>query len=145
VSAVRAAALLAAALALGACGEDRGDSVSTETAVATPRPARADKPQAAPPAEVSVSEDEYLLEPARIRVDRPATLAITVRNRGRRGHALAVGTPAGERRTRTLARGESARLTVELDEPGRYRWYCPVPGHARRGMRGSIAVAKEGG
>jgi uncharacterized cupredoxin-like copper-binding protein len=94
---------------------------------------------------VSVGEDEYRLDPARIRVDRPATLAITARNRGRRQHALAVVTPAGEVRTRPIAPGASAVLRAELDEPGRYRWFCPVDGHARRGMRGSISVAKPGG
>ena len=137
-----AAALAIAALTLGACGEDRSASVSTETDPPPPRrPATPARPPEAP-ATVAVTLDEYRLEPARIRVDRPAALAITVRNRGVRRHALAVEAPAGEGRTRVLARGEKAELTVELDEPGRYRWYCPVDGHARRGMRGSIEVVR---
>jgi plastocyanin len=139
-----AAALATAALAIGACGEDRGASVSTMTDPPPPRPATPAQPPEAPPAEVTVELDEHRLEPARIRVDRPATLAIAVRNRGARRHALAVEAPAGEKRTRVLAPRERAMLTVELDEPGRYRWYCPVDGHARRGMRGTIEVAKGG-
>ena len=140
-----AAALAVAALMLGGCGEDRSESASTETTappVATePRPA----PAEAPPARVRVRLSEYRLEPAQIRVDRPATLDIRVRNGGSERHALAVEAPAREARTRVLAPDDSQALRVELDRPGRYRWYCPVDGHARRGMRGTIAVARGGG
>jgi plastocyanin len=142
-----AAAAIAAALALGGCGEDRSESTSTETTAAPAppeQPPRAEPPEP-PPAEVRVTEREYRLDPARIRVDRPATLEITVRNTGRRRHALDVEDGATGARTRTLEPGESQVLRVGLHEPGRYRWYCPVDGHARRGMRGSIDVARGGG
>jgi uncharacterized cupredoxin-like copper-binding protein len=94
---------------------------------------------------VRVREDEYQLDPAQIRVDRPATLAITVRNAGSKRHALDVEDGSTGARTRTLDPGESQVLRVELRKPGRYRWHCPVDGHAGRGMRGSIAVARGGG
>ena len=140
-----AAALAVAALALGGCGEDRSESASTETTappVATePRPLTPE----APPARVRVRESEYRIDPGEIRVDRPATLDIRVRNTGSERHALAVEAPGGEARTRVLAPDEAEALRVELDRPGRYRWYCPVDGHARRGMRGTIAVARGGG
>lgn len=138
------AALAVAALTLGGCGEDRSESASTETtappAATQPRPA----PQAAPPAEVRVRESEYRIAPVEIRVDRPATLDIRVRNAGSKRHALAVEAPRGEVRTRTLAPDDGESLRVELDRPGRYRWYCPVDDHAARGMRGAIAVARGG-
>ena len=138
----RAALAAAAVLAVAGCGEDRSTLTATDTTPA-PRPPRTPpQPPAPPRAEVRLDESEYRLDPARIRVDRPATLAITVRNRGRERHALAVEEPAGEARTRTLAPRASEVLTVELAKPGRYRWYCPVDGHADRGMRGTIAVAR---
>ena len=140
------AALAAAALTLGACGEDRSTAVSTETDPPPPRAAPApQQPAEAPPAKVNVSESEFRLEPARIRVDRPATLEIRVRNTGARRHALDVEAPAGSLRTRTLEPGASETLTVELAKPGRYRWHCPVGDHERRGMRGTIQVARGGG
>ncbi|MEA2473821.1 MAG: hypothetical protein QOE06_1736 [Thermoleophilaceae bacterium] len=143
VSATGAAALTAAALALGGCGEDRSASTITETAPsAARRPAPAREPA---PARVKLSETEYRLDPVAIRVDRPATLEIHVHNAGSRGHALAVEASAGERRTRVLGPGAAETLRVRLDSPGRYRWYCPVEGHAKRGMRGTIAVARGGG
>jgi plastocyanin len=91
---------------------------------------------------VRLRETEYRLDPAQIRVDRPATLEIRVRNAGERRHALAVEGPSVTARTRVVGPGGSEVLRVELARPGRYRWYCPVDGHARRGMAGSIAVAR---
>ena len=137
-----AAALLAAAVATGGCGESRSESTTTETTAApaatTPAP-RAAEP---PPARVRLSESEYRLDPAQIRVDRPATLEIRVRNRGTRRHALAVDGHGVGARTRTLEPGGAQALLVELPRPGRYRWYCPVGNHERRGMTGAIAVAR---
>jgi plastocyanin len=144
----RAGALLAAALVLAGCGEDRRDATTTDTIAAPPRaPAETPAPALpeAPPAEVELRETEYRLDPAQIRVDRPATLAIEVRNRGRVRHALEVEDGGTGTRTRTLEPGDRQVLRVELSKPGRYRWFCPVDGHARRGMRGSIAVARGGG
>lgn len=140
-----AAALLAAALAAGGCGEDRSESTATETTPSPEAPAPAPRlPAGPPPATVRLSETEYRLDPAHIRVDRPATLVIRARNAGERPHALAVEGRSVEARMRTLAPGESEQLRVELAKPGRYRWWCPVDGHARRGMRGSVTVARGG-
>ena len=141
----RAAALTAAALALGGCGEDRGDFTTTETTAAPQaRERKPPPPPEPPPAKVRVSESEYRIDPAQIRVDRPATLEVRVRNTGAERHALDIEDTGDGVRTRTLGPGESQVLRVELDKPGRYRWLCPVDGHAKRGMRGSIAVARGG-
>lgn len=142
----RAAALLAAALALGGCGEDRSELTSTETTAAPVAPEQPPPaPAEAPPAKVTVGESEYRIDPARIRVDRPATLEIKVRNTGAERHALDIEDGHSGARTRTLDPGESQVLRVKLDKPGRYRWHCPVDGHAKRGMRGSISVARGDG
>jgi plastocyanin len=102
-------------------------------------------PVAAPPAaKVTVAESEYRLDPARIRVDRPATLEVEVRNAGATRHALAVEGRGVEAATPPLEPGTQRVLKVELPKPGRYRWFCPVDGHAKRGMRGTIQVARGG-
>ena len=143
IRAAGAAALLTAALAAGGCGEDRSEATSTTTTPAPAAPAPAlPAPAEPPPASVRLSETEYELDPAHIRVDRPATLVIRTRNAGREPHALAVAGRSVDARTRTLAPGQSEALRVELAKPGRYRWWCPVDGHARRGMRGTITVAR---
>jgi uncharacterized cupredoxin-like copper-binding protein len=141
-----AGALLACiAVVLAGCGEDRHEATTTDTTAAPIRPPAEAAPPALPEppaAEVKLSETEYRLDPAQIRVDRPATLAIEVRNRGRVRHALEVEDRDTGARTRTLEPGDRQVLRVELPKPGRYRWFCPVDGHAGRGMRGSIAVAR---
>jgi plastocyanin len=137
-----AAVLAVAGLALAACGEDRSASVSTETE-APPTTAAAPSPAPEPPAaKVTVAESDYRLEPARIRVDRPTDLEVTVKNTGAERHALVVEGPSGRAATERLAPGDETVLRVELDRPGRYRWYCPVADHDRRGMRGSIRVSR---
>jgi plastocyanin len=135
-AAARSAAALALALAAAGCGESRDLAESTDT-----EPRREPPPPLATAA-LDVSEREFRLSPGGARLDRPASVEIDVTNRGRRPHALAVESPVGERRTRTLRPRESARLTVALDRPGRYRWWCPVGDHRERGMRGTIGVAR---
>ena len=137
-----AAALAAAGLGLGGCGEDRSTAVSTETTSPPTRAAAPPRSAEPPAAQARVSETEYRLEPARIRADRPTAIDVTVRNAGHATHALAVDGPSGRAETRRIAPGERVVLHVELDRPGRYRWYCPVGDHDRRGMRGSILVAR---
>ena len=86
-----AAAWAAAGLAvvtLGACGEDRGASVSTQTEPPPPRRARPGPDLPPPAAKVGVAESDYRLDPARIRVDRPATLEIEIRTRSERGDSV---------------------------------------------------------
>jgi plastocyanin len=129
---VAAAAL---ALALAGCGEDRGLADSTRTE-ATP-----ERPPPLPQAVIAVSEREYALDPGGARLDRPAAVEVHVSNDGRRRHALALRGPAGVARTEVLAPGGQAVLRIQLARPGRYRWWCPVDRHARRGMRGTVVVA----
>lgn len=47
--------------------------------------------------------------------------------------------PGTARRTRTLAPGESADLTVSLKD-GTYEVFCPVDGHKDLGMKTGLTV-----
>ena len=137
LSAVAAAA--ATALALGGCGEDRDAADKTDTQVRPQPPAR--------PADATfaVAEKEYKLSPAGARLDRPASVEIHISNEGRKKHALAVEGPHGLQATTPLRPGADAVMTVKLDRPGRYVWFCPVGDHRSRGMRGAIVVKKSAG
>ena len=42
-------------------------------------------------------------------------------------------------RTKTIKPGKSATLTVDLEE-GAYSSWCPVPGHAAKGMKTKVSV-----
>jgi uncharacterized cupredoxin-like copper-binding protein len=131
------ALLAAVALALAACGEDRGEGLRTSPAAvgtgATTVGVKAD-------ATVPVSLTEYRL-PRNVRVPRAGLIAFEATNDGAVPHALAVIGPAGQARTQTLKPGERTTVEVRLP-PGTYKWYCPVGDHERRGMVGRVRVAE---
>ena len=131
------ALILAASLAIGACGEDRGEGTRTSPAVvgtgSTTFGVEAD-------ATVPVSLTDFRL-PRNVRVPRGGLIAFEVTNDGESPNALAVIGPAGQARTQTLRPGERTIVEVRLP-PGTYKWYCPVDDHERRGMVGRVRVAE---
>src|SRR5581483_4276744 len=46
------------------------------------------------------------------------------------------------RKTRLLAHGQSAVLTVSFPREGRVAYRCSVPGHAAAGMKGVLTIAR---
>jgi uncharacterized cupredoxin-like copper-binding protein len=129
--------ILVATLALGSCGEQRGDAMHT---VPEPLASAASTPRSPPIATTEVSLTEYRL-PRDPRISKAGTIAFVATNDGELRHALAVDGPAGEVRTPALRPGEQATFTLRLP-PGTYRWYCPLGDHVRRGMVGHVRVAE---
>ncbi len=140
------ALLLAAGLALAACGDDdddRGDlnvQTGTGTGAETATTQTATEPQGAPTETIRVRETDFELNPANPRIAGPGVVAFQVSNAGDVQHALEVHAPGGEQETSTIDPGGSATLEVSFDRPGRYEWYCPVSDHEDRGMKGVITV-----
>jgi len=62
-----------------------------------------------------------------------------VKNDGQHNHAMEIDGSGTEHKTRTLAPGESANLTVSLKD-GKYQVYCPVDGHKDLGMKTDLTV-----
>ncbi len=134
---VRAAAVLLLVLAVGACGEDRGEGLhTTPAAVGT----GATTVGTVVDATVPVSLTDFRL-PRNVRVPRGGVIGFEATNDGQAPHALAVVGPAGQARTQTLKPGERTTVEVRLP-PGTYKWYCPVGDHERRGMVGRVRVAE---
>jgi len=65
----------------------------------------------------------------------------TVSNEGKIGHDLAIEGEglAEEPKTPIIDAGQKADLEADL-EPGTYRFYCTVPGHAESGMETDVTV-----
>ncbi|MGH9056177.1 MAG: plastocyanin/azurin family copper-binding protein [Acidimicrobiales bacterium] len=59
-------------------------------------------------------------------------------------HALQIVGPGVNATTRDLLPGESADLTVTL-QPGKYDFFCPIPGHKQLGMNQEVTVTAAGG
>lgn len=70
----------------------------------------------------------------------PGEITILLANPATLEHNLAVR-DGGKRLgiTATIANGESAQLSLRL-KPGRYVFFCAVPGHEASGMRGALIV-----
>jgi plastocyanin len=131
------ALIVAASLAIGACGEDRGEGTRTSPA---PVGTGSTTVGAGADATVRVSLVDFRL-PSRVHVPRGGLIAFEATNDGLSPHALAVIGPAGQVRTQTLRPGERTTVEVRLP-PGTYKWYCPVDDHERRGMVGRVRVAE---
>jgi uncharacterized cupredoxin-like copper-binding protein len=89
---------------------------------------------------LNVSLSDYQLKPRNPQLDGPAEVRFRVRNVGSVPHALTVVGPKEEVETEPVAPGGTTEFSLDLDEPGRYRWFCPVGDHRGRGMRGRITV-----
>ena len=113
-------------LAAAGCGSDDGDGDGAATRAA-----------------LDVTETDFAIAPADARVDQSGDVRISVVNRGEAPHALAIETPDGVVKTKTLGAGESAELDAKLDD-GTYEWFCPVGDHRARGMEGELKVGKGG-
>jgi uncharacterized cupredoxin-like copper-binding protein len=119
----RAAAALAVLL-MGACGgggSGRGAAGGTS----------------AGPADITVIAKEYRFEPAALAIDAGRPYEVAVENIGSIPHDLTVR--KGDFKL-TVARNETGRKTLTVDEPGTYEIYCSLPGHKSAGMHGELTV-----
>ena len=114
--------LLLAVLVLAGCGSEEGDDDS----------ASAGEP-------VQITAKDFELDPADVRVEASGETTFTLTNEGESEHALEVEGNGVEEETETIAPGDTASVTVDL-EPGEYELYCPVDDHRSRGMEATLVV-----
>lgn len=103
-------------------------------------PPEQDNP-AASPRPASPTQEVHLIEYA---IHMPDTLpagrvAFNVENGGKETHAFEIEGNGIEQKTSELTRGNTASLEVDL-KPGTYTIYCPVDGHAEKGMKKTVTV-----
>ena len=99
-----------------------------------------DVPGSAPTA-AGPTQQVHLIE---YQIHMPDTLpagriGFNIENGGKEQHAFEIEGNGIEQKTEVLPRGNSAALEVDL-KPGTYTVYCPVPGHAEKGMRKTVTV-----
>ncbi len=108
----------------GGGGEDKAPSGAKEGAVVET---------------IQVKETEFELKPAEITLDKPGTYVFKAVNSGDTVHALEVEGEGIEEETEEIEPGQSTELKVKL-KAGTYELYCPVNGHAEKGMEGKLTV-----
>jgi plastocyanin len=132
-------AVLVAALAFVACGSDDDDDTAAETTPAETTEAggggggsggEALTVTADPDGNLSWEPTELTAPagPVTIELDNPSPVA----------HDVAVEGNGVEEKSDLVTDG-TATVTADL-QPGEYRYYCTVPGHADAGMDGTLTV-----
>jgi uncharacterized cupredoxin-like copper-binding protein len=132
---------VAAALLLGACGEDEEEGASTSEAPKTEQRASGGGKAGAT---VKLSATEFKFDPADPKIAKAGKVKFEVTNDGQAVHALEVEGQGVEVETEEIQPGQSATLTADLSKPGTYEMYCPIGNHKQQGMEGKIAVAGGG-
>jgi uncharacterized cupredoxin-like copper-binding protein len=94
---------------------------------------------AAPSAQtVRVTERDYRIGLST--APKAGRVTFVVRNTGDDAHDFRVSGRGVSKRSPTLAPGRSVRLTVTLKKGARYRFWCAVGSHAKKGMSGSFVA-----
>jgi plastocyanin len=96
-----------------------------------------------PPTAVGVGEREWRISLYRSKVPT-GRVVFNVHNFGEDGHDLAVRNASGRvlGAIGELRPGRSAKLSVRLRKPGRYRVFCSLEGHEALGMHALFRVKR---
>jgi uncharacterized cupredoxin-like copper-binding protein len=137
-------ALAAGALVVAGCGDDEDEPSGERAAGGDTATERTEKPAGGASQTIRLSATDFRFTPENPRVDKPGTVKFVTKNDGQAPHALEVEGPSGEAETKTIQAGQSAELTVKLDEAGSFTMYCPIGNHRQMGMEGKVEVAGGG-
>jgi uncharacterized cupredoxin-like copper-binding protein len=88
---------------------------------------------------VRAIEDEFSIKLEGGNSLKPDKYRFTVVNEGKIDHDLEIQGQGFEEKTALIGSGEEAALEADL-KPGKYRFYCTVPGHAQSGMDIDVSV-----
>ena len=150
VTAVLVAATLVALLATTEREHPREEAAAeaAEKKAEEEKPA-GEAPGGAPPPEapsvesqtVDVTEKEFSIALAGGNALQPGRYTFAVENAGKIQHDLAIQGAGEDVKTPLIAGGQSKDLKANLN-PGKYVFYCTVPGHEQAGMKVNVTVAK---
>lgn len=89
-------------------------------------------------ATITVSGTEFAFSPSKITVTKGVPLTIVFKNQGQYPHNFTVAELGVK--TATIQPGEATTVTFTPDKTGTFTYECTVPGHADRGMTGTLTV-----
>lgn len=133
-------------VAVAGCGSDSSQSTSTSTPPATT--ASTSSSSAAPSASAASSDVKLKADPSgALSFDKKSVTAkagkvtVTMVNPKSAGlpHGIAVEGNGVDKDGKTVQAGGMSTVTLTL-KPGTYSYYCPVPGHEKAGMKGTLIV-----
>jgi uncharacterized cupredoxin-like copper-binding protein len=70
---------------------------------------------------------------------KSGNVTITMDNPSPVAHGIAVEGNGVDKTGKTVSQGATSTVSANL-KPGKYTFYCPVPGHRQAGMQGTLTV-----
>ncbi|MGH2994373.1 MAG: plastocyanin/azurin family copper-binding protein [Solirubrobacterales bacterium] len=129
---------VAASIGLAACGGDDDDEDTS--AATTPTTEETGAAGGGDGETVDVTATDFKFDPSDPTV-APGEVSFDVTNDGEAPHNLEVEGPTGQAELpEDLQAGDSGEFSVDLSEPGTYRFFCPVGNHEDLGMVGEVTV-----
>jgi plastocyanin len=128
--------IVAAALGIAACG---GDDDEADTAAETTGTAE-EAGGTGGGETVDITATDFKFDPKDPAV-QPGQVTLDLTNDGETLHNIEIEGPSGEAELpEDIGPGEKGAVTVDLNEPGKYKFYCPVGNHEQLGMVGDVTV-----
>ena len=140
-------AAAAAALAIAGCGSSGSSSSSSTTAASappaatTPTTASSGSGGAGASSNLSISADPGgALKFTKTSLSaKSGNVTITMANPSSVPHGVGVQGNGIDKDGQVVNQGGKSTVTANL-KPGKYTFYCPVPGHRQAGMEGTLTV-----
>jgi uncharacterized cupredoxin-like copper-binding protein len=144
-----AAALVLVSVTLAACGGGSSDNSTTSSSSSSEASSGGGTTQTQSSAttsggsalDISAVESGGLGFSKRALTARAGTVTIRLANGSGDSfpHGIAIEGNGVDKDGQTVQPGGTSTVTVRL-KPGRYTFYCPVPGHEDQGMKGTLTV-----
>ncbi len=87
---------------------------------------------------VMISGNEFAFTPSTITVNKGDMVELTFKNTGKFSHNLAIADL--NVKTQTISGSEQDVISFVVDKVGSFKFTCTVPGHADKGMVGTLIV-----
>lgn len=87
---------------------------------------------------INVYGTEFAFNPSTMTVSKDQSVQITFRNDGKYPHNLTI--PDLNVKTNTIQPGQTDTITFTPTKVGQFGFLCTVPGHADKGMKGTLTV-----
>jgi plastocyanin len=129
--------VVAASLGLAACGGDDDDEGES---AATTAPSEETTAAGGGGETVDLTATDFKFNPDDPTV-KPGEVTFKMTNDGQAVHNVEIEGPSGEAEIESdVQPGDSGEVSVDLSEPGSYKFYCPVANHEELGMVGEVTV-----
>ena len=130
------------ALIATGCGSSKKSSASKPTSPSTSTTAKTPSKASGTQVKLKADPDGSLyFEPKGTQKAKAGTVTLVMTNPGSTGkqHGIGIQGNGLDKDGPIVAPGSTSTVTVSL-KPGKYTFYCPVPGHRKGGMQGTLVV-----